>query len=93
MRVKVKLANPGKSDVKVGVGTTLIVAIGRAVTEAELEDTSAEAYGFIAQGVAVVPGAADDGDVAMLIAAQAGDGEPVADKPKPKRRRSKSDDS
>jgi hypothetical protein len=81
-RLKVKLANPGKGDVKVGVGTTLIVAIGKAVTEAELEDTSAEAYGFLAQGVAIVPNGVD---VASLLAANLGDGEPVPDKPKRRR--------
>jgi hypothetical protein len=54
-KVDVVLVNATGDDIRVGAGPTLIEVPAGSSIEAQLEDTSAEAYGLLVQGVALVP--------------------------------------
>ena len=53
--IKVQLVNTGNDDVKVGAHITEQTAKAGTTTDGTVDDQSAEAYGFLAQGVALVP--------------------------------------
>lgn len=54
-KVKVTLVNASDRDASVGSGPTLLSVAAGAIVEAEVENTSAEAYGLLVQGVALIP--------------------------------------
>jgi hypothetical protein len=92
--VAVQLVNTTDEDASVGIDSTHITAKAHAITDAQLDTRSSDAYGFLAQGVSLIPGGVPLDQVRVEQPTEehdvlAVDEDDTAAEPKPKTRRRK----